>query len=85
MSKVELEILEFSKVAGRNIVAIKILSGEPSGEMDLQSETNGKIWKVKGSAFLPAEKWAGGLRGLILEGENESITLKAGEKLISQS
>lgn len=82
-NKVRLEVVEFTKVAGRNVVAVKVLSGEPSSSALLQSENNGIKWKVKGSAFIPAEKWEVGLRGLILEAEDEDVTLNKGEKLYS--
>lgn len=82
--KVELEVIEFTQVAGRNIVATKVLSGEPTAETLLQSQTDGTKWRVKGSAFLPAEKWEKGIRGLILEGEAKSQSLSRGVKLISQ-
>lgn len=80
---IELEVMQFVNVAGRNIVATKVLSGEPSSETILKSKTNGTKWKIRGSAFLPAEKWDSGLGGFILEGESNDLTLSEGEKLIS--
>lgn len=80
---VELEVMQFMKVAGRNVVATKVLSGEPSSETILKSKTTGTMWKIRGSAFLPAEKWDSGVRGFILDGESGELTLSKGEKLVS--
>lgn len=82
--RVELEVLEFTQVAGRSVAAARILSGEPTTNILLLSETDGTKWKIKGSAFLPAEKWASGIRGLILEGESINSALSKGGRLISE-
>lgn len=83
LTKTELEIINFTESAGRNLVTVKILNGEPQSGMKLKCVTSGSIWNIRGSAFLPIEKWEEGIRSLILESEEKNELLDIGDKLIS--
>jgi hypothetical protein len=75
------EVLEVSSAGRAVIVAGRLLAGEVREDMILETgETSGQ-WRVSGLAFIPAEAWAQGMRGLSLIPLETGASIQPGQVL----
>jgi hypothetical protein len=68
------EVLQVASAgSGALVVSGRLLAGEVKEDMVLAASGATGRWRISGSAFIPAEAWAQGMRGLSL------IPLESGE------
>jgi hypothetical protein len=75
------EVLETSFASDLMLAAVQLITGDVREGMFIETEDKHERWEIKGLAFVPADAWQTGRRGLSLRPAKEGAVLRPGQIL----